>query len=66
VFDELCALLDPGSEPFKPVKGKSNVIMFVGTFVVFFFRNGSALTDSDNRFAGCRQNHNSDQVGLLV
>jgi signal recognition particle subunit SRP54 len=30
VFDELCALLDPGVKPFKPTKGKSNVIMFVG------------------------------------
>eukprot|EP01111_Echinosteliopsis_oligospora_P006721 TRINITY_DN2104_c0_g1_i2.p1 TRINITY_DN2104_c0_g1~~TRINITY_DN2104_c0_g1_i2.p1 ORF type:complete len:207 (+),score=67.67 TRINITY_DN2104_c0_g1_i2:80-700(+) len=30
VFDELCALLDPGVKPFKPVKGKSNIIMFVG------------------------------------
>lgn len=30
VFDELCELLDPGAKPYKPVKGKSNVIMFVG------------------------------------
>ncbi|KAL6080529.1 Signal recognition particle [Balamuthia mandrillaris] len=30
VFDELCALVDPGVEPYKPVKGKPNVIMFVG------------------------------------
>lgn len=30
VFDELCALVDAESEPFKPKKGKSNVIMFVG------------------------------------
>ncbi|KAJ5078906.1 signal recognition particle 54 kda protein [Anaeramoeba ignava] len=30
VFDELCKLVDPGVEPFKPVKGKPNIIMFVG------------------------------------
>eukprot|EP00127_Corallochytrium_limacisporum_P001462 Clim_evm15s57 gene=Clim_evmTU15s57 len=30
VFEELTALLDPGKEPFKPVKGRPNVIMFVG------------------------------------
>ena len=30
VFDQLVALVDPHAEPFKPKKGKSNVIMFVG------------------------------------
>jgi signal recognition particle subunit SRP54 len=30
VFDELVALVDPGVEPYKPTKGKSNVIMAVG------------------------------------
>ncbi|MDP2435323.1 MAG: signal recognition particle protein SRP54, partial [archaeon] len=30
VIDELCNLLDPGTPPFRPVKGKANVIMFVG------------------------------------
>lgn len=30
IFDELVALVDPGSPVYKPVKGKSNVIMFVG------------------------------------
>lgn len=30
VFDELCALVDTGAEPYKPKKGKRNVIMFVG------------------------------------
>lgn len=30
VFDELVALVDPHAEPFKPRKGKPNVIMFVG------------------------------------
>eukprot|EP00005_Dracoamoeba_jomungandri_P003652 CAMPEP_0174252032 /NCGR_PEP_ID=MMETSP0439-20130205/1674_1 /TAXON_ID=0 /ORGANISM="Stereomyxa ramosa, Strain Chinc5" /LENGTH=476 /DNA_ID=CAMNT_0015332509 /DNA_START=129 /DNA_END=1559 /DNA_ORIENTATION=+ len=30
VFDELCSLIDPGIEPFKPQKRKANVIMFVG------------------------------------
>ena len=30
VFKELCNLVDPGVEPFKPKKGARNVIMFVG------------------------------------
>ncbi|KAJ1557895.1 Signal recognition particle, partial [Cladochytrium tenue] len=30
VFDELCRLVDPGVEAFKPRKGKPNTIMFVG------------------------------------
>lgn len=30
VFDELVKLVDPHNEPYKPRKGKSNVIMFVG------------------------------------
>lgn len=30
VFDELVKLVDPHAEPFKPKKGKTNVIMFVG------------------------------------
>ncbi|KAF2754793.1 signal recognition particle protein [Pseudovirgaria hyperparasitica] len=30
VFDELVKLVDPHNEPYKPKKGKANVIMFVG------------------------------------
>lgn len=30
VFEELCRLLDPGVQPFKPKKKRCNVIMFVG------------------------------------
>ncbi|KXS15603.1 signal recognition particle-containing protein [Gonapodya prolifera JEL478] len=30
IFDELVRLVDPQIQPFQPVKGKSNVIMFVG------------------------------------
>ncbi|KAI5301902.1 Signal recognition particle [Ascosphaera pollenicola] len=30
VFDKLVALVDPHAEPFRPKKGRSNVIMFVG------------------------------------
>lgn len=30
VFQELVKLVDPGVTPFKPTKGKANVIMFVG------------------------------------
>ncbi|XDG01606.1 hypothetical protein ABKA04_001221 [Annulohypoxylon sp. FPYF3050] len=49
VFDELVKLVDPHAEPFKPKKGKSNVIMFVGlqgagkttTFCADTFRAGA-------------------------
>lgn len=44
VFDELCKLVDPGVEPFKPVKGKSNVVMFVGL-------QGSGKTTSCTKYA---------------
>jgi signal recognition particle subunit SRP54 len=30
VFDELVALVDPHAQPFRPKKGRPNVIMFVG------------------------------------
>lgn len=30
VFTELIKLVDPGVAPFKPQKGRPNVIMFVG------------------------------------
>ncbi|GBB94878.1 hypothetical protein RclHR1_02430019 [Rhizophagus clarus] len=30
VLDELCKLVEPGVEPYKPKKGKVNIIMFVG------------------------------------
>lgn len=30
VFDELCNLVEPGVDAFKPKKGKSNVVMFCG------------------------------------
>lgn len=30
VFEELTRLVDPGKKPFRPKKGKINVIMFVG------------------------------------
>lgn len=30
VFQELCKLLDPGVKPWQPVKGRPNVVMFVG------------------------------------
>lgn len=35
MFDELVALVDPEQEPFKPVKGKTNVLMAVGIQVGF-------------------------------
>lgn len=30
VFRELVKLVDPGVKPYTPVKGKANVVMFVG------------------------------------
>eukprot|EP01129_Flabellula_baltica_P009727 TRINITY_DN4021_c0_g1_i1.p1 TRINITY_DN4021_c0_g1~~TRINITY_DN4021_c0_g1_i1.p1 ORF type:complete len:268 (-),score=50.10 TRINITY_DN4021_c0_g1_i1:22-825(-) len=30
IHEELCALLDPGIAPFKPERGRQNVVMFVG------------------------------------
>eukprot|EP00123_Amoebidium_parasiticum_P018420 comp24197_c0_seq4/m.44421 comp24197_c0_seq4/g.44421 ORF comp24197_c0_seq4/g.44421 comp24197_c0_seq4/m.44421 type:complete len:524 (-) comp24197_c0_seq4:65-1636(-) len=30
VFDELCRLLDPALPPYEPIKGRANVVMFVG------------------------------------
>src|SRR6218665_956309 len=30
VFQELCKLLDPGVKQWQPVKGRTNVVMFVG------------------------------------
>ncbi|SPQ96940.1 Signal recognition particle 54 kDa protein [Plasmodiophora brassicae] len=44
VFESLCELLDPGKEPFKPVRGKPNVIMFVGL-------QGSGKTTSCTKLA---------------
>ena len=44
VFDELCKLVDPGVEPFKLVKGKCNVVMFVGL-------QGSGKTTSCTKYA---------------
>ncbi|KAI9760520.1 MAG: hypothetical protein M4579_001605 [Chaenotheca gracillima] len=44
VFDELVKLVDPHAEAFKPKKGKSNVIMFVGL-------QGSGKTTSCTKLA---------------
>jgi signal recognition particle subunit SRP54 len=44
VFDHLVQLIDPGVEPFKPKKGKPNVIMFVGL-------QGSGKTTSCTKLA---------------
>ncbi|KAJ3226625.1 Signal recognition particle [Clydaea vesicula] len=30
IFDELIKMVDPGTEPWKPIKGKVNIVMFVG------------------------------------
>ena len=44
VFDELCKLVDAQTEAFKPKKGKSNVILFVGL-------QGSGKTTSCTKLA---------------
>jgi signal recognition particle subunit SRP54 len=44
VFGELVALLDPGIVPFKPVKNKTNVVMFVGL-------QGSGKTTTCTKYA---------------
>lgn len=44
VFDELVKLVDPHNEPFKPKKGRANVIMFVGL-------QGSGKTTSCTKLA---------------
>lgn len=44
VYDELVKLVDPHAEPFKPKKGKPNVIMFVGL-------QGSGKTTSCTKLA---------------
>lgn len=39
MFEELTSLVDPGKKAYRPKKGRSNVIMFVGnlqTSVLFF------------------------------
>jgi signal recognition particle subunit SRP54 len=48
VFEELCKLLDPGVEPRKMVKGKPNVVMFVGL-------QGSGKTTTCTKFAAYYQ-----------
>lgn len=35
VFKELVKLVDPGVKPYQPVKGRPNIIMFVGLQVRF-------------------------------
>ncbi|KAJ2342652.1 Signal recognition particle [Coemansia sp. RSA 2618] len=44
VFEELCSLVDPGVQPWRPQKGKQNVVMFVGL-------QGSGKTTSCTKLA---------------
>jgi signal recognition particle subunit SRP54 len=44
VFESLCELLNPGKEPFKPIRGKPNIVMFVGL-------QGSGKTTSCTKLA---------------
>eukprot|EP00474_Spongospora_subterranea_P009503 CRZ09961.1 hypothetical protein [Spongospora subterranea] len=44
VFESLCEMLDAGRDPFKPIRGKSNVVMFVGL-------QGSGKTTSCTKLA---------------
>lgn len=34
VFKELVKLVDPGVKPYQPIKGRPNIIMFVGLQVI--------------------------------
>jgi signal recognition particle subunit SRP54 len=43
IFDELVALVDPGTQSYVPIKGKSNVIMFVGLQVFHRVFNNRVL-----------------------
>lgn len=38
VFKELVKLVDPGVKPYQPIKGRPNIIMFVGLQVCFWNR----------------------------
>lgn len=38
VFKELVKLVDPGVKPYQPIKGRPNIIMFVGLQVRFWNR----------------------------
>lgn len=57
IVNELCALVDPGVEPYKPTKGKANVIMFVGL-------QGSGKTTTCTKLAHYYQRKNF-KVGLV-
>jgi hypothetical protein len=59
VFDELVSLVDPGVEPYKPVKGKVNVLMAVGIQVnpLSYPRRLSIAED----IIGCWENYNMYQ-----
>src|SRR3569833_2638435 len=67
VFDELVRLVDPHAEPFKPKKGKTNVIMIVGL-------QGAGKTTTCTKLARhyqCRglitnhKNTNTNQTGAV-
>ena len=51
VFQELVKLVDPGIEPYKPKKGKANVIMFVGL-------QGSGKTTTTSKLAKFLEKNN--------
>jgi signal recognition particle subunit SRP54 len=57
IFNELCHLVDPGVTPWKPSKGHSNVIMFVGL-------QGSGKTTSCTKLAAYYQ-RKGWKVGLV-
>eukprot|EP00003_Mantamonas_plastica_P021577 TRINITY_DN3517_c0_g2_i1.p1 TRINITY_DN3517_c0_g2~~TRINITY_DN3517_c0_g2_i1.p1 ORF type:complete len:509 (-),score=185.37 TRINITY_DN3517_c0_g2_i1:123-1607(-) len=49
VYDALTDMIDPGVPPYKPIKGQSNVIMFVGL-------QGSGKTTTCTKYAHYYQN----------
>lgn len=44
VFKELVKLVDPGVKPYQPVKGRPNIIMFVGLQVRFSLEDWSKIS----------------------
>jgi len=79
VFDELIKLLDPGVPAWKPVKGKPNVVMFVGlqgagkttsvTKLAHFYKTkgwNTAMVCADTFRAGAfdQLRHNATKAGI--
>jgi signal recognition particle subunit SRP54 len=54
VFEELTALVDPGKKAYRPKKGRSNVIMFVGTlFIIVRFVAFCCRLTAERKIRAC-------------